>query len=68
MSRQLVQTSDVKADVGDIEMGKTDDEVDPQGDSVITEHKIPLGELAAHMGTDFEKGLTKEGKFTISVG
>ena len=68
MSRQLVETSDVKADLVDIEMGKTDGEVDPQGDSVITEHKIPIGELAAHMGTDFEKGLTNEGKFTISFG
>ena len=67
MDKELVATSDVKADVGDIEMGKSGDEVNPQNDSVITEHKVPLKELAAHLGTDFDKGLTTDGEFIQMV-
>ena len=42
--------------------------MNPQNDSVITEHKLPLKELAAHLGTDFDKGLTTDGEFDTNGG
>lgn len=63
----LVATTDVKADIGDIEMGKAGEGAGAVDESVITEHKIPLEELAAAIGTDFEKGLTSAGKLMRTV-
>lgn len=64
---EAVATTDVKADIGDIEMGKAGEGSDGINESVITEHKIPLNELAAAIGTDFEKGLTSAGEFLLVV-
>jgi hypothetical protein len=60
MSKQEVATSEIKADVGDLEMGKSGPD-SAKADCTIFEHTIPFNEMEKELRTDFAKGLTTEG-------
>lgn len=56
-----VATSEVKADMAEIEMGKTGDKPDsPEDTCTITEHTMSMEDLQKFLGTDFEKGISSE--------
>ena len=60
MSKQEVATSEIKADLGDLEMGKSGPD-SAKADCTIFEHTIPFNEMEKELSTDFAKGLTTEG-------